>query len=94
MVYLENTLGSPHLLVIQAGMVEQDHTAMLYIMLIPLYRAITVFTKTSPVRSVWSMSGYGTKPSVVHTVFHADMIRYILLMNFFTELFISFCTFL
>ena len=75
-------------------MVEHDHTTMLYIMFIPLYRTVAVFTKTSPVRSVWSMSRYGTKPSVVHIVFHADMIRHILFMYFFTELFISLCTFL
>ena len=93
-LYSQNILETPHLFGVQARMVEHDHTTMLYIMFIPLYRTVAVFTKTSPVRSVWSMSRYGTKPSVVHIVFHADMIRHILFMYFFTELFISLCTFL
>ena len=83
-----------YLLLIQARVVEHDHAPVLYVVLVPLWRAVALLPKIGPVVSVWSVGWYVTKSSVVHSRIHADVVGYIFFMNFLASLLIGFSTFL
>ena len=108
---LTGIIFSPYcyLFLVQTGMVEHDHTAMFYIMLVSLWWTILIFTKTSPVSSVrcvggeiclssvilWTRSWAAPLYSVqVDSGVHTVVFREIAFRNFFRELCISFPSFL
>ena len=63
-------------------------------MLPSLHREEAVFSKTSPVRSVWAMRRDGAISRVVHRLVHADVVGDILLMNVIAVLFAGLFSFL
>ena len=83
-----------HLVLVHAGVVEHDHAPVLQVMLPSLHGEEAVFSKTSPVRSVWAMRRDETKSRVVHRLVHADVVGDILLMNIITVLFAGLFSFL
>jgi len=98
-----------HLFVVQTGMVEHDHTPMFYIMVVPLWWTVQIFTKTSPVSSVRGVGGKICLSSVilwtrswatplysvqVDAGVHTVVFRKIAFRHFFRELCIGFPSFL
>ena len=90
-------------------MVEHDHTPMFYIMVVPLWWTVQIFTKTSPVSSVRGVGGKICLSSVIlwtrswatplYSVqvdggVHTVVVRKIAFRHFFRELCIGFPSFL